>query len=277
MSKLLRATNVATRGSLEKALSRAAKMGNVSTVETLLGALIERFPQSGVRATLYAENALQEAVSSKKWSTVSYLAQYLEDTAPPRRQLSKDNVVGGTSYTKATSEYVEQEVLHCLREEVVRAKGKFVLTDYIEDKCIDKDVRFAREVALAQCPIRFLHVDPKYPPEQFGGSQNPSGYFSIANPDASRPLLLEPDEKVVPSGFITVRVTTPSQFKGVYQIETAGDRLSLATAISDLYKKLYREVGHGSKNLTVDIGELDLRGVIAARDGTHELDVVAGT
>lgn len=266
MSELLRATDSASRVGLVKALERAAAAGRTSTVETLLGALAERFPAGGRGSEHEAIRALNRAAASRRWATVAYLADYLQDTGGAKTG-------GGRGpYPDPAAEHIEQEVLRCLREQVEQTPGRpFLLTDAIEDTCALRGLEFAREVARITAPaaaearaeprVTFCQADPALPPDVCGGAENPCEYYSLANPDFSAESLLGPTDVVVPPGRIAVDLAPP--LAGRHEITTDGTRAGVARAIADLYQRLYFEAPVEPAR---DLGELDLVGLRRSGD-----------
>jgi len=278
MSELLRATDTASRVGLVKALERAAAAGQTSTVETVLGALTERFPAGAAAAVLAAVN---RAVFSRQWGTVAYLATYLADTAKPRKRGG-----GAKPFKDPATEHVEQEVLRCLRDyaEKTPASKPFRLTDAMEDECVGRGVGFALSVAMVDCAARgvpeadrfecaraavgapgdaavaFQRVYPDLPPDAYGGAENPCHCFGLADSAWSARTLVGGSDPVVPPGLITLKLSEPPELAGRYTVETDGSRASLALAVATLYQGLYAQ----NRSLKRDLSELDLAAVVPA-------------
>jgi hypothetical protein len=282
MADLLKATDTSSRAGLVKALERAAAAGRTSTAETILGAIFDRYPDG---ATDEAVRALNRAVHGRQWATASYLADFLADTAPPRGGARG----GGGSLA---SEHIDQEVLRCLADhrrehrETAPPGEPFLLTDAIEEKCLERGVGFALTVAIVDCmargvahadrlecarrrvasvggggPIAFEHVDPGLPPDAYGGGDNPCMHFSLAAPERSAATLRGKDDVVAPPGALALRVTFPPGVSGTYEVETTGSRESLARAVAAKYGELLATGASG-----YDLADLDLERVVPGVD-----------
>lgn len=249
-------------------------------VETLLGALTERFSVAGRGAEGEAVRALHRAVNSHQWATAAYLSDYLADTFPKRP--AKATGGGAAPFSNPATEHIEQEVLRCLRENVDttrrdRPGEPFQMTDAIEDECVGRGIDFAISVAIVDCAARgvappdrlecarravsFRHADPDLPPEVYGGAENPCECFSLANPGHSGAHLLGPGDAVVPAGPIDIQVAEPRELAGVYKITTDGTRAGLARAIAVKYRELYDAAAARGVGPARDLSELDLREV----------------
>lgn len=264
MSDLHKAADTSTRAGLVKALERAAAGGRTSTAETLLGAIAGRFPRE---STAEAIRALNRAVHCRQWATAAYLADFLADTAPPRP------VSGGRT---APSENIDEEVLRCLADHrrvhrEVTPDEPFLLTDAIEDRCMERGIGFARSVAIVDCAaqgvppadrlecareavarddagpaeggaaggaITFEHVDPDLPPEAYGGANNPCRHFSLAEPERSAATLRGKDDFVLPAGVLTLELGFPPEVAGTYAVGTSGTRGDVARAVAEKYGEL---------------------------------------
>ena len=311
MSELLYATDTASRVGLVKALERAAAAGQTSMVETILGALTERFPAAGQDETTAAVQALNRAVFSQQWDTATYLSSYLADTTKSHKYVKRHFGGSGKPFQNLVTEQIEQEILRCLRDhvKVAQAGEPFILTDTIDDKCVDQGIKFALSAAVVDCAAReeskanplkcarkmiggnapsnmpsdvpsnnssitFQHIDPDFPPDAYGGIKNPCQYYSLANHARSTETLLGGDDPVVPPGFITVELSEPPNFAGQYTIETTGTRASLANAISKQYQKLYDS--DKGRSETYDLSELDLVAVTpTGSNGTYTIRLIS--
>lgn len=299
MADLLKATDTSSRAGLVKALERAAAAGRTSTAETILGAIVDRYPDG---ATNEAVRALNRAVHGRQWATASYLADFLADTcvntAPPRGGARG----GGGSLA---SEHIDQEVLRCLADhrrehrETAPSGEPFLLTDAIEETCLERGAGFALTAAIIACmprgvahadrpecarrrvasvgaggPIAFEHVDPELPPNAYGGGGNPCIHFSLAAPDRSAAILRGGDDVVVPPGALALRVTFPPEVSGTYEVETTGSRESLARAVAAKYGELLATGASG-----YDLADLDLERVVPGVDSrqraVHTVEVAA--
>jgi hypothetical protein len=284
MTDLLEATETSSRAGLVKALERAAAGGRTSTAETLLGALAERFPAS---ADAEAARALTRAVHSHRWTTAAYLADFLADTAPPTVSIQ---VSGGG----APGEHIDQEVLRCLADHRQDDLGDFVLTDEIEETCLERGIGFAISVAIVDCAskgvppadrpacargavaasahgggkepagargraITFEHVYPGLPAGVYGGADRPCRHFCLAEPDRSAALLQGGSDPVVPAGPLRLQLDFPPDIAGTYLVTSPGTREGLARAVAETCRKLMAD---GQSQY--DLSELDLERVVRA-------------
>ena len=236
MSDFLSTVDGSTQVGLVKALECAAAGGQTSTAETLLGAIAGRDPQG---ATAAAIRALNIANYCRRWGAVSYLADYLEETAPPP-------VGGGTSHVVAGT----AEVLRCLAEHRGGSpRGEpFLLTDAIEET----------HLQTAPPPIEFEHVDGGLPADVYGGVNNPCRHFSLANPDRSMETLLGGGDTVMEPGEIELILSAPPEARGGYTVEiTAGSRREVAQAVVDTYRGALAGSAHA-------LADFDLARVVTA-------------
>ncbi len=171
---LLAAAERATCGNLAAALVFAAREGETTIAETLLGVLLERFPAD---ASAAAVTALEGAVEASRWSTARYLADYLAQAAgrppPPRGPIIEDVVreLGGEEPPPPPS-----------GEAVGGGEPR---------------------------RVEFLHVEPGFPEETFGGAGHPSPYFGLGAPARSLRTLQGRGEPVIGAPEIEVLFDAP--------------------------------------------------------------------
>ncbi len=295
--RILDAAGDAPRHALLEALATASHAGKTSSAETILGAINARFPLESPAA---AEKALEAAVASRRWATVSYLADYLSDIALPAS--------GGAMAAEAQHDF-EEKLLRCLHghvEDARRAEAPFLLTDEIQDTCVDQGTEFALSEAIVRCdrareldpeacasaavgggfgPIRFAHVEADLPDGAFGSAADPSPYFNLGAPAGSLRTLQAPDEVVIPTPTARVlfdfpptplgqkpRTLTLAAPKGRAHFT----RADLGRAVAARYRELADENGGAWSH---DLSELDLVEVAprpeAKEPGLYGLRVIA--
>lgn len=259
MAEILKATSTASQGGLAEALAVAAAAGKTSTVETLLGTVADRFPDSLAEE---AARALRAATRRQRWATAAYLADFLADTTRAGGEPGQD---------------IEGEILRCLRG----AQGDFVLTEAIV-RCPAKEPRALGGAGLrpeAPPAIRFEHVTPDLPPQAFGGAECPSPYFNLSTPEISLAVLRGGDDEVIGRPEVRVVFDFPPPLDRTRTLSAPpGRRIftrkELAQAVSREYQRLARSAPGAWRH---ELAELDLVGVAPDPEnaGTYRLRVVA--
>lgn len=146
------------------------------------------------------------------------------------------------------------------------------VADFLAEVCprTNPKQKQAVERALLACltppvqqKITFYSADPELPPDEYGGADRPSEFFSLAAPDQSAAGLVGAADPVVPPGEISVELSAPAAFAGAYRVSTDGSRLDLARALATMVSELYTA---GTRSPRQDLSELSLVDVSLDKD-----------
>ncbi|GFR89081.1 hypothetical protein ElyMa_002534300 [Elysia marginata] len=293
MTDLLQATASSTRIGLIKALERAAAGGRTATADILLKVIAERLPRE---TTAEAIRALNRAIHCHQWATAAYFANFLANAAPPYP------FTGGRS---SGTENIDEEVLRCLADhrrthQKATPNQPFLLTDAIEEECLERGIKFALSVAIVDCAsqgilpidqpkcaraaviyddgrpasstikvpggeaVVFEHIDLELPSGVYGSADSPCKYFSLAEPNYSAKALHGKDDLVTPAGDLTLELAFPPEVAGSYTVVTSGSRESVAKAVARKYAELFAVIDTGYILADIDLVQIILLGDVAA-------------